>query len=84
KTAYGPVNLTISKLDGRPGAQFTLRHLPRLAAIARLQQQLHIMERGKQSGVIGVTLEGDSPQLTAAILNEIGMEYVEQNVRRKA
>ena len=42
------------------------------------------MERGKQSGVIGVTLEGDSPQLTAAILNEIGMEYVEQNVRRKA
>ncbi len=84
KTAYGPVNLTISKLDGRPGAQFELRHLPRLAAIARLQQQLHIMERGKQSGVIGVTLEGDSPQLTAAILNEIGMEYVEQNVRRKA
>ena len=84
KTAYGPVNLTISKLDGRPGAQFELRHLPRLAAIAHLQQQLHIMERGKQSGVIGVTLEGDSPQLTAAILNEIGMEYVEQNVRRKA
>ncbi|MBO4123763.1 polysaccharide biosynthesis tyrosine autokinase [Cupriavidus gilardii] len=84
QTAYGPVNLTISKLDGRPGAQFDLRHLPRLAAIARLQQQLHIMERGKQSGVIGVTLEGDSPQLTAAILNEIGMEYVEQNVRRKA
>ncbi len=84
KTAYGPVNLTISKLDGRPGTQFELRHLPRLAAIARLQQQLHIMERGKQSGVIGVTLEGDSPQLTAAILNEIGMEYVEQNVRRKA
>lgn len=84
KTAYGPVNLTISKLDGRPGAQFELRHVPRLAAIARLQQQLHIMERGKQSGVIGVTLEGDSPKLTAAILNEIGMEYVEQNVRRKA
>lgn len=84
RTAYGPVQMTIAKLDGRPGTQYVVRHLPRATAISRLQRQLHIMERGKQSGVIGVTLEGESPQLTAAILNEIGMEYVDQNVRRKA
>lgn len=84
RTATGPVQMTVARLDGRPGAQFVVRHLPRPAAIARLQQQLHIMERGKQSGVIGVTLEGESPELTAAILNEIGQEYVDQNVRRKA
>ncbi|MGY8526762.1 polysaccharide biosynthesis tyrosine autokinase [Paracidovorax citrulli] len=84
KTAYGPVDMTIATLDGRPGSQFSVRHLPRSTAIARLQQQLHIMERGKQSGVLGVTLQGESPQLTAAILNEIGNEYVDQNVRRKA
>jgi tyrosine-protein kinase Etk/Wzc len=84
QTAQGPVTMLIGKLDGRPGTQFVVRHLPRATAIAALQQQLHIMERGKQSGVIGVTLEGESPSQTAAILNEIGFEYVDQNVRRKA
>lgn len=84
QTAQGPVTMLVDKLDARPGAQFVVRHLPRATAIAALQQQLHIMERGKQSGVIGVTLEGESPARTAAILNEIGFEYVDQNVRRKA
>lgn len=84
QTAQGPVTMLVAKLDGRPGTQFVVRHLPRATAIAALQQQLHIMERGKQSGVIGVTLEGESPAKTAAILNAIGFEYVDQNVRRKA
>lgn len=83
-TSSGSVTLEISRLDGRPGAQFYVRRLPRGAAIANLQDQLMIGERGKQSGVIGVALEGTSPMNTAAILNEIGNEYVEQNLRRKA
>lgn len=83
-TASGTVSLEISRLDGRPGARFYVRRLPRGAAIANLQDQLLIGERGKQSGVIGVALEGTSPARTSAILNEIGNEYVEQNLRRKA
>ena len=83
-TASGTVTLEISRLDGRPGARFHVRRLPRAAAIANLQDQLLIGERGKQSGVIGVALEGTSPANTSAILNEIGNEYVEQNLRRKA
>nr|WP_315597750.1 polysaccharide biosynthesis tyrosine autokinase [uncultured Cupriavidus sp.] len=83
-TASGTVSLEISRLDGRPGARFYVRRLPRGAAIANLQDQLLIGERGKQSGVIGVALEGTSPANTSAILNEIGSEYVEQNLRRKA
>ncbi len=83
-TASGTVSLEISRLDGRPGARFYVRRLPRGAAIANLQDQLLIGERGKQSGVIGVALEGTSPANTSAILNEIGNEYVEQNLRRKA
>lgn len=83
-TAAGPVSLLVSQLDGRAGSQFVLRRLPRSAAIAKLQEKLVITERGKQSGVIGVSLEGVSPVTTAAILNEIGNAYVDQNVRRKA
>lgn len=83
-TESGPVELRVDKLDGRPGTQFNLRRMPRSEAIADLQNRLMIVERGKQSGVIGVSLDGNSPQMTAAILNEIGTEYVDQNVRRKA
>lgn len=83
-TNSGTVTLLVSQLEGRPGSRFELRRLPRNAAIAQLQDRLIISERGKQSGVIGVLLEGDSPEMTTAILNEIGNAYVDQNMRRKA
>jgi tyrosine-protein kinase Etk/Wzc len=83
-TANGPVTMLINQMDARPGTQFVLRRLARVAGIARLQDKLTISERGKDSGVLGVSLEGASPEMTAAVLNEIGNAYVDQNIRRKA
>ncbi|MDW3681309.1 polysaccharide biosynthesis tyrosine autokinase [Cupriavidus sp. CV2] len=83
-TARGTVELVVTRLEGNPGSTFVVAREPRAVAISALQQSLVISERGKQSGVIGVSLEGQDPELTAAILNEIGTEYVDQNVRRKA
>ncbi|CAG9173781.1 polysaccharide biosynthesis tyrosine autokinase [Cupriavidus pinatubonensis] len=83
-TAAGPVTLLVSELDSKAGTRFTLRRLSRGDAIAQLQGRLTIAERGKQSGVIGISLEGESPDTIASILNEIGGAYVDQNVRRKA
>lgn len=82
-TGRGTVKLLVSQLDGRAGSKFVLRRLPRATAISRLQEQLRISERGRQSGVIGVALEGGSPTMIAAILNEIASAYVDQNVRRR-
>lgn len=84
QTSRGKVDLLVSQLDGRPGAQFVLRRHPRAETIAQLQDDLRISERGKQSGMIAVSLEGGSAEKTAAVLNDIGREYVEQNLRRKA
>jgi len=83
-THAGTIRLLVSELDAESGARFFLRRVPRSTAIERLQSRLVISERGRQSGVIGVSLEGGDPQLVAATLNEIGNAYVEQNVRRKA
>ncbi|WP_420997521.1 polysaccharide biosynthesis tyrosine autokinase [Cupriavidus sp. 30B13] len=83
-TARGNVEIVVGELDARPGAEFTVTRVPRANAIAQLQQNLQITERGKSSGVIGITLEGADPDLIAATLNEIGAEYVDQNVRRRA
>ncbi|GMG92684.1 polysaccharide biosynthesis tyrosine autokinase [Cupriavidus metallidurans] len=83
-TDSGTVSIDISQLDAHAGTQFRVRRVPRATAIANLQDQLMIGERGKQSGVIGVALEDTSAVTAAAILNEIATEYVDQNLRRKA
>lgn len=83
-TPDGTVNILVSQLNAHPGIRFIVRHVPRILAISRLQDRLSINELGKQSGVIGMSLEGTSPARLAATLNAIGNEYVEQNVRRKA
>jgi tyrosine-protein kinase Etk/Wzc len=83
-TPAGPVKLLIAALAGRPGAQFVLVRRSRLAAIEELQQLLKLAEKGRQSGIIEATLRGPDPELIRQVLNEIGKEYVHQNVERKA
>ena len=80
----GNVELLVNRLAAKPGTQFLLHHTSRLATIERLQNSMVILEKGKQSGIIGVTLEGANPTLTSNILNQIGQEYVRQNVERKS
>lgn len=82
-TAGGRLELRVSQLGARPGAQFILRRLRRLNVIERIQGALLITEQGKQSGVIEVRLQGEQPQLVHRILNEIGREYMRQNLARK-
>jgi tyrosine-protein kinase Etk/Wzc len=83
-TPHGPLSLTVAELAGKPGAEFNITRRSRLAAIESLQSQLRLAEKGRQSGVIEATLESiDSRQLTL-VLNEIGRQYVRQNIERKA
>ena len=84
QTPAGAIELTISKLAGKPGAEFNLQRLPRLATALALQSGLGLGERGKGSGIINVSLQDISPDRAAQILNAVGDQYVLQNVERKA
>jgi len=77
-------DMLVASLTGKPSSQFYLTKLSRLGVTERLQKQLVIAEKGKQSGIITSTLQGADPLLTATILNEINNFYVRQNVERKA
>jgi tyrosine-protein kinase Etk/Wzc len=79
----GTIRLLVTELYAKPGGQFTLVRNSQPKTIADLQQNLNIEPKGKQSGIIGATLRGKDPALTASILNQIGHEYVAQNVERK-
>lgn len=80
QTEGGAIDLHIDQLAAKPGAQFSLVRKPRLETIERLQDELNITEKGKQSGIIDVTLEGPNPTQVSNILNEVGREYIRQNV----
>lgn len=80
----GRISLLVSDLKAKPGIVFNLVRASRLKTLEKLQDRLTIAEKGKQSGIIGASLDGTDPTLTASILNDIGDEYVAQNIRRKA
>ncbi|MDR3098924.1 MAG: AAA family ATPase [Paraburkholderia sp.] len=82
KVPGGAIDLLVNSIDAGPGVTFQLVRSSELAAIQALQSGLLISEKGKESDVIGVALEGADPVKTAAILNAIGSEYVRQNVQR--
>ncbi len=83
-TPAGTVSLLVTALEGKPGAEFELVRRSRLATIEDLQTNLRLAEKGRQSGVIDATLQGTDPERLTSILNEVGRQYVRQNVERKA
>ena len=83
QTAQGELRLRLTRLEGRPGTQFLLRRISHLRAVQQVQAALAISEQGKQSGVIEVRLQDQSPQRASAVLAAIGAEYLRQNLARK-
>jgi tyrosine-protein kinase Etk/Wzc len=79
-----PLTVLVTQLEGKPGAEFNLVRRSRLTTIEQLQANLKLAEKGRQSGVIDVTLRDTDRAELARILNEIGQQYVRQNVERKA
>jgi tyrosine-protein kinase Etk/Wzc len=83
-TPGGTLTLSISSLEGKPGAQFNLVRQSRLEVIEELQRQLQLSEKGRQSGVIDARLQNTDRGELTLILNEIGRQYVRQNIERKS
>jgi tyrosine-protein kinase Etk/Wzc len=83
-TPAGTVSLLVTALHGKPGAEFELIRKSDLATVDALQTNLKLAEKGRQSGVIEATMQSSDPKQLTQILNEIGHQYVHQNVERKA
>ena len=84
QTPYGLIELLVQRLDGRPGATFNLSRYSEAGTIEWLQNTVAVLEKGKQSNIIGATLDGTDPKEDSRILNEIGRAYIEQNAQRKS
>lgn len=76
--------IAVHTLQALPGAHFMVASQSRQAVVESLQRQLNISEKGRQSGVIAITLQGTDPQYITQVLQAVGSNYVRQNVERKA
>lgn len=80
--AGGGVSLFVRELVARAGTRFTVKERARDVAVEDLQRELRIAEKGKKTGIVGMTLDGRDPRRIAAILDAIAQAYVRQNVDR--
>ncbi|ETS33229.1 tyrosine-protein kinase [Photorhabdus temperata] len=77
------INLLISNILAPPGQSLTLVKRPRLDAIRSLQQALRVTEKGNNTGIISLEIEGDDRKRIKSILDSVSKNYLQQNVTRK-
>ncbi|WP_434524053.1 polysaccharide biosynthesis tyrosine autokinase [Photorhabdus asymbiotica] len=77
------INLLISNISAPPGQSFTLIKKAQLDVIRRLQQSLRVKEKGSNTGIISLEIEGDDRTKIKLILDSISENYLRQNVTRK-
>ena len=83
ETARGDgVSLRLQELVANPGTYFDVQKSSPLTAVNRLYTQLEATERGKDSGIIGLTYNNTNPIVAEKVLEKITQAYVQQNVDR--
>lgn len=78
------VLIQVDKLRGRPGQTFQLSVTTPLRAARLLASQLRVAERGKQTGVIGVSYSHLYPDRAKSILNSVANVYLRQNIEMRS
>ncbi|PSU50926.1 tyrosine-protein kinase [Photobacterium frigidiphilum] len=80
----GDYRLFVTSINADTGSTFTLFKRSRLDVIQNLQHNLTVNERGKQTGILQLSLMGEDRTDIEQILNDISQNYFLQNVARNS
>jgi tyrosine-protein kinase Etk/Wzc len=80
----GPVAIDVAAIAAAPGTEFRLMRRDLDELLLELDAALDIAERGKQSGIIGVSYEGPDRQRAADFVNALVEAHLKQNVARRS
>lgn len=85
-TIYGGDTLAIrvNFMEARVGQKFRVAQGSTMMAERALQGALHVMEKGKQTGIISIRYSHRRPDRAASILNTIAKTYLRQNVEMRS
>jgi tyrosine-protein kinase Etk/Wzc len=78
------MSIMVAKMDAASGTRFILTWVPRIQAIAALQEKFQVNPEGKDSGMLRLTLSGEDPRWLKAVLDGISENYLAQNIARQA
>ena len=76
------IEVFVSELVAREGAEFNLSQGSRIKAINNLQGKIKVSEKGKKTGILRISLDGEDPVLTSRIIDSVANLYLRQNVER--
>lgn len=80
----GDLTLKIDNIDAEQGAVFNVSYISKLKAITDLQKVFTVLEQGKDTGMLSLSLTGENPKVLENILNSISNNYLTQNIARQA
>ena len=78
----GLYRLFIQSKTGPSAGSFSVTRLDQLSAIEELKERLTVTERGKDTGILSVTLDSPSRREAAETLQQIVQIFLKQNVDR--
>jgi tyrosine-protein kinase Etk/Wzc len=77
------VSIDVTKLVARPGTRFVVMRANDLDAIAAFQSGITVVEQGKSTGVIQISLDNGDPARAAEIANALADSYLLQHIESK-
>lgn len=77
------ISLFIAQGAGVQGDRWILRKHPLLETYGQLIQNFSVSDKGKDTGVLGLTFDSESAQKASDVLNSIVDSYFLQNINRK-
>ncbi|KFB88711.1 tyrosine protein kinase [Serratia grimesii] len=78
------ISLLVSGIASEPGSIFEIEKLSKLSAILNLLDNLTVEDKGKDTGVLAISYNGDNPIQIKKVVDSISRNYLEQNVERKS
>ena len=80
----GRISITLKELVARPGTEFIIARKDRLSTILELQGAISANEKGKDSGIINLSLQNESSTYAQKVLDKVAAIYVRRNVERNS
>lgn len=74
----------VKVVDAPPGTEFAITLTSEREAVDALLKRVSVRERGRDSGILEITLTGDDPAQAVRILQRITENFFRQNVARRA
>ncbi|XKM13779.1 polysaccharide biosynthesis tyrosine autokinase [Orbaceae bacterium ac157xtp] len=77
-------SILVSDIKAKSGTEFIVTKFNEIEVINDILDRLSVADKGKDTGMLELSLQGEDPKLIQEILDQISKNYLAQNVERKS